>query len=196
MHGGRRNTTLRSRHARPRPYASLLLALSLLVVLGGCTLSPRGATPTAAPDRTETPTPRGEQALTLALGGELPTLDPALVRDANSSFLAHQLFRGLVRLDSNLNAVPDLAERIAVGDGGLTYTFTLRPDLTFHDGTRLDAEAVRYSLERATDPTLAGGDGASLPGATFEDGYRNAVICDAILASAQSRSQVDIKYED
>jgi len=33
-------------------------------------------------------------------------------------------------------------------------------------------------------------------GATFEDGYRNAVICDAILASAQSRSQVDIKYED
>jgi oligopeptide transport system substrate-binding protein len=174
MHGGRRNTTLRSRHARPRPYASLLLALCLLLVLGGCAI---GATPTAAPtgpnstvtapDRTETPTPRGEQALTLALGGELPTLDPALVRDANSSFLAHQLFRGLVRLDSNLNAVPDLAERIAVSDDGLTYTFTLRPDLTFHDGTPLDAEAVRYSLERATDPALAGGNGASLPGATY-----------------------------
>ncbi len=174
MHGGRRNTTLRSRHARPRPYASLLLALCLLLGIGGCAI---GATPTAAPtgpnstvtapDRTETPTPRGEQALTLALGGELPTLDPALVRDANSSFLAHQLFRGLVRLDSNLNAVPDLAERIAVGDDGLTYTFTLRPDLAFHDGTPLDAEAVRYSLERATDPALAGGNGASLPGATY-----------------------------
>ncbi len=33
-------------------------------------------------------------------------------------------------------------------------------------------------------------------GATFEDGYRNAVICDAILESARSRGQVDIKYED
>jgi oligopeptide transport system substrate-binding protein len=130
-------------------------------MLGGCAT---GTTPTAAPTG---PTPRGEQALTLALGGSLPTLDPALVRDADSSFLIHQLFRGLVRLDTNLNAVPDLAERIAVGDDGLTYTFTLRPDLTFHNGTPLDAEAVRYSLERATDPALAGGTGAGLPGATY-----------------------------
>ena len=138
----------------------------LLVALIGCTLG--GGTPTAtAPDRAQLPTPRGEQALTLALGGALPTLDPALVRDADARSLAHQLFRGLVRLDNDLNAVPDLAERIVVSDDGLTYTFTLRPGLTFHDGTALDAEAVRYSLERATDPLLAGGAGASLPGATY-----------------------------
>ena len=174
MSGDRGNTALRCRRVRPHRCASLILALCLLAVLSGCTI---GATPTVAPiaprgtstvsDRAPGPTPRGEQALTLALGGDLPTLDPALVRDANSSFLAHQLFRGLVRLDTQLNAVPDLAERIAVSDDGLTYTFTLRPDLIFHNGTPLDAEAVRYSLERATDPTLAGGDGASLPGATY-----------------------------
>jgi len=174
MHGSRRNTALVNRLARPCPCAILILALCLLTALGGCTIgvtptvAPHGPNGTAtAPDRAIGPTPRGEQALTLAFGGTLPTLDPALVRDANSSLLTHQLFRGLVRLDTNLDAVPDLAERIAVGDDGLTYTFTLRPGLTFHNGTALDAEAVRYSLERATDPALAGDDGASLPGATY-----------------------------
>jgi len=174
MHGGRRNGAQRRQRVRPRLHAAVFCACCLLAMLGGCaigatpTVAPNGPNGTAtAPDRTTTPTPRGEQALTLALGGDLPTLDPALVRDANSSFLTHQLFRGLVRLDQNLNAVPDLAERIAVSDDGLTYTFTLRPGLTFHNGTALDAEAVRYSLERATDPALADGNGASLPGATY-----------------------------
>lgn len=178
MHSGRREAAFGKQPARARHSVGTVFAFCLVVVmLGGCTLGPRDATPTAAPtgpnstivapDRATTPTPRGEQALTLALGGDLPTLDPALVRDANSSFLAHQLFRGLVRLDTNLNAVPDLAERIAVSDDGLTYTFTLRPGLTFHDSAPLDAEAVRYSLERATDPALAGGAGARLPGATY-----------------------------
>jgi oligopeptide transport system substrate-binding protein len=177
MHAVRKDVTFASYHIMSRFVGTFLLITCLLFAFSGCTPEPRRATPTvtpnglngtvAAPDRTTKPTPHGEQALTLALGGDLPTLDPALVRDANSSFLAHQLFRGLVRLDTDLNAVPDLAERIVVSDDGLTYTFTLRPDLTFHNGTPLDAEAVRYSLERATDPALAGGDGAGLPGATY-----------------------------
>ncbi len=120
-----------------------------------------------APTRTTKPTPRGAQTLTLALGSSDPTFDPALVRDASSSFLVRQLFRGLVRLDSNLNVVPDLAERIAISDDGLTYTFTLRANAVFHDGKAIDAAAVKYSLERATDPALAGGRGAQLPGATY-----------------------------
>ncbi|HEY8598833.1 MAG TPA: peptide ABC transporter substrate-binding protein [Thermomicrobiales bacterium] len=120
-----------------------------------------------APTRTTKPTPRGAQTLTLALGSSDPTFDPALVRDANSSFLVRQVFRGLVRLDNNLNVVPDLAERIAIGDDGLTYTFTLRANALFHDGKAIDAAAVKYSLERATNPALAGGQGAQLPGATY-----------------------------
>ncbi len=120
-----------------------------------------------APPRTTNPTPRGEQTLTLALGSADPTFDPALVRDANSSFLVRQIFRGLVRLDQRLDVVPDLAERIAISDDGLVYTFTLRADAVFHDGKAIDATAVKYSLERATDPALAGGRGATLPGATY-----------------------------
>lgn len=89
------------------------------------------------------------------------------MRDGNSSFLVRQLFRGLVSLDANLNVVPDLAERVELSADGRTYTFTLRSNAVFHDGKVIDAAAVRYSLERATDPRLAGNSGAQLPGATY-----------------------------
>jgi oligopeptide transport system substrate-binding protein len=119
-----------------------------------------------SPARSTQPTPRGEQTLTITASQQTPVLDPALVRDTTTSFLTHQVFRGLVRLDEQLNPVPDLAERIAIADDGLTYTFTLRANATFHDGKAIDAAAVKYSLERATDPA-AGRDGARLPGATY-----------------------------
>jgi oligopeptide transport system substrate-binding protein len=119
-----------------------------------------------APVRTTRPTPRGEQSLTITAGDQAPQLDPALVRDTTTAFLTHQVFRGLVRLDEQLNPVPDLAERIAISDDGLAYTFTLRANAVFHDGKAIDAAAVKYSLERATDPALASA-GSQLPGATY-----------------------------
>ena len=112
--------------------------------------------------------PNGEQSLFLAGGSRGPlTLDPALVRDSESAFLARQIFRGLVSLDADLDVRPELAERITIAADGLTYRFELRPDLTFHDGAQLDARAVIRSFERATDPTLA--TGAGLPAATYLD---------------------------
>jgi peptide/nickel transport system substrate-binding protein len=51
--------------------------------------------------------------------------------------------------------VPGLAERWEVSDDGLAYTFWLRNDVTFHDGTAFDAEAVRFNLERITGEEIA-----------------------------------------
>lgn len=110
----------------------------------------------------------GDQVLTIAGGGALPiTLDPALLRDADSSFIARQVFRGLMRLDDSLIAQPDLAETVEASDDGLSYTFRLRENVTFQDGTIIDAERVKASFERAADPELAGGDGSALPAAIY-----------------------------
>ncbi len=117
-----------------------------------------------APPPAPAPPATGEQRLTLAGSPDGPlTLDPALVRDADSAFIVRQIFRGLVRLDTSLQPVPDLAERIRISGDGLTYTFELRDRASFHDGRLLTAEDVKYSLERATDPALVGGDGRQLP---------------------------------
>lgn len=110
----------------------------------------------------------GEQHLTLAGSTFGPsTLDPALVRDAESAFLSRQVFRGLVSLDGSLQPQPELAESIEVSEDRLTYRFTLYESGTFHDGSRIDAQAVVNSFNRASDPALSGHDGGPLPSATY-----------------------------
>ena len=80
------------------------------------------------------------------------TLDPAVSRETQSHFYVGALFRGLVTIDPDLRVQPDLAERIETDASGTVYTFTLRETASFHDGTLITAEDVKYSIERAADP--------------------------------------------
>ncbi|MFN2133388.1 MAG: ABC transporter substrate-binding protein [Anaerolineae bacterium] len=110
------------------------------------TATPEPVAPTAEP----TAAPAGNE---LRLQAQEPeTIDPALVQDATSHSFVSLLFSGLVALDSNLEVVPDLAERWEVDQTGTVYTFYLRQDAVFHSGRAVTAEDVRYSIERACDP--------------------------------------------
>jgi oligopeptide transport system substrate-binding protein len=64
-----------------------------------------------------------------------------------------QIFSGLVRLDDNLEVVPDIAEKWDISNDYKTYTFFLRQDVKFHDGRKVKAEDFKYSWERACNPT-------------------------------------------
>jgi oligopeptide transport system substrate-binding protein len=113
-------------------------------------------------------TPKGEQKLTIAVSlTDLPTLDPALARDSDSSFLDRQLFAGLVQFDDSLKPAPGIANRIEISADGLRYTFQINPTAAFQDGTRITADDVVYSLSRAVDPATSGGDLSALAGPTF-----------------------------
>lgn len=90
---------------------------------------------------------------TIRLSGISPeTLDPAMARDVTSWGYLEQLYGGLVRVDNNLQVIPDLASSWSVSDDGKTYTFTLRPDAKFQSGRPITAEDFKYSLERSLDP--------------------------------------------
>lgn len=108
-----------------------------------------------------------EGVLRLAGPADLQTLDPAEAKDLGSLFLIRQIFSGLTRLDDDLQPVPALAESIRVSEDGLTYTFTLRRDARFQDGSDITASDVAYSLTRALDPATTGGDASLLSGPTF-----------------------------
>lgn len=95
------------------------------------------------------------------------SLDPALARDLATNFLLRQMFRSLIRFDSELRPVPELAESITVSRDQLTYRVTIRSSARFHDGRPIDAEDVRISLSRALRPETARGADGSLPGATY-----------------------------
>ena len=83
------------------------------------------------------------------------TLDPALFTDVNSEGVARRIFNNLVKLDSKLQPVPDLAESWKVSDDGLTYAFTLRKGVRFHNGREMVADDVRFSFERLLRPETA-----------------------------------------
>ena len=80
------------------------------------------------------------------------TLDPALAGDATSNGYVLQLFSGLVRLDDSLEPVADIAQDWQVSADGLDYTFKLRQDVTFQDGSKVTAADFKYSWERACNP--------------------------------------------
>jgi peptide/nickel transport system substrate-binding protein len=88
--------------------------------------------------------------ITVALQLEPPHLDPtSAAAGAIDSVLYSNVFEGLTRFMADGSVVPGLAESWEISGDGLTYTFTLRSGVTFHDGTTFDAGDVKFSLDRA-----------------------------------------------
>ena len=81
-----------------------------------------------------------------------PSIDPHLVSDATSSVITNEVFGGLVTLSLDYQPVLDLAESCSVSDDGLIYTFVLRENARFQDGSPVTAQDVKWSIERAADP--------------------------------------------
>ena len=88
--------------------------------------------------------------ITLAMQLEPPHLDPtSAAAGAIDSVLYSNVFEGLTRFASDGSIIPGLAQSWVISDDGLTYTFKLAEEVTFHDGTTMDAEDVKFSLDRA-----------------------------------------------
>ena len=58
------------------------------------------------------------------------------------------IFDSLYKYDENFKPVPYLAEKVDISPDNTQYTFSLRQGVKFHDGTEMDAEAVKFSMER------------------------------------------------
>ena len=90
-----------------------------------------------------------------------PKFDPAR---GETVFVTQQIFDGLVRLDSDLKIVPDLAEYWDISEGGMCYTFYLRKGVRFHNGRTFSAADVKFSFLR-----LLRGESGSSFGRPFLD---------------------------
>lgn len=83
------------------------------------------------------------------------TMDPHKVQDGDTIDLLQQIYEGLVGWDTNNKPVGYLAESWTVSDDQLTYTFKLRDNAKFHNGRKVTADDVKWSLERCSNPKLA-----------------------------------------
>ncbi|WP_341367822.1 ABC transporter substrate-binding protein [Yoonia sp. BS5-3] len=91
-----------------------------------------------------------QDSITVAIQLEPPNLDPTGgAAQAIDSVLYANVFEGLTRFDANGAILPALARSWDISEEGLVYTFTLADGVSFHDGTTMDAEDVKFSLDRA-----------------------------------------------
>ncbi len=93
---------------------------------------------------------QAQTSATVAMQLEPPHLDPtSAAAGAIDSVTYSNIFEGLTRFASDGSIIPGLAESWEISEDGLTYTFKLRDGVTFHDGTTMDGEDVKFSLDRA-----------------------------------------------
>lgn len=123
------------------------LAALALVLAGGCSSSGGGFS--------ERKSDQAANVLRYPIPNNPTTMDPAMVQDGDTIDLLHQVYEGLVGWGTNNEPVPLVAEKWEVSPDGLTYTFTIRGNITFHNGKPVTADDVIFSLERATNPKLA-----------------------------------------
>ncbi len=88
--------------------------------------------------------------ITIGMVLEPPNLDPTGGAAAAIDEVVYaNVFEGLTRFGSDGAVNPGLAESWEISEDGMTYTFNLRAGVMFHDGTAMDAEDVKFSLDRA-----------------------------------------------
>jgi len=110
--------------------------------------------PTALPDIVSPPdrVERPVGGRLIRLFSDPPTLDPHITTDSTSAVIVNEVFGGLVTITPDIVISPDLAESWDISEDGKVFTFRLRQDAKFHDGSPVAAEDFRWSLERAADP--------------------------------------------
>jgi peptide/nickel transport system substrate-binding protein len=143
-------------HAGWRRLGATLGATVLIAAACASTASPTPTAttgPTTAPTATPVPTPAPPLVLKVAATAAITTWDPIKSFSTEAFYMAN-LYEPLLRINPPGSAdkfTGVLATSWDVSADGLTWTFHLRPNVTFHDGTPMNADAVIQSLQAAAD---------------------------------------------
>lgn len=134
----------------------LVLAVSAIAVLGSCKKEEKKKT----------------DNITVQIGPNPETLDPALNSAVDGGNMLITLFETLLIIDKDNKVQPGQAESYTVSPDGLTWTFTMRDGLKWSDGTELNAKDFEYTMKRITDPDVGAPYGSTVVG--MIEGYLDA----------------------
>ena len=147
------------------------LAIAGAMALSGCGGSKSGGEGTKSGDTTQTAA--GKKILTIQLGPDVESIDPALNSAVDGANYILFAFDNLLKMDKDGKVVPGLAEKYEVSDDQLTWTFHLRDGLKWSDGSALTAEDFVYSWQRLVDPNVAAPYAQTVLG--MVEGYDDAI---------------------
>jgi peptide/nickel transport system substrate-binding protein len=101
--------------------------------------------------------PKRGGTLRVAYGNAIAHLDFHTAPGYEMMWVAMNVGCGLVNITPDGKFVGDAAESWQLSPDNLKYTFKLRPNVLFHDGTKVDAAAVKFSIDRLMDPATKSG---------------------------------------
>jgi len=81
-------------------------------------------------------------------------INPVLALSQADQDLTQLVYSGLVRPEADGSYVPDLAQGYTISDDGTVYTFTLRPNATFQDGSKVTSADVAFTIQLAQNPSI------------------------------------------
>lgn len=117
---------------------SMLFIVSMVVVLAVCAGAAHAA--------------RVAEQVIVLTGSDASTFDPHFCFDSATELFNKNIYSNLTRFNVGMQIEPSLALSWSTSDDGLQWTFNLRPDVKFHDGTNLTAHDVKASFERILNP--------------------------------------------
>ena len=114
-----------------------------------------------------------DSAVTVQIGPNPETLDPALNSAVDGGNMLITLFETLLIIDQDNKVQPGQAEKYDVSEDGLTWTFTMRDGLKWSDGSELNAKDFEYTFKRIATPDVGAPYGETVVG--MIDGYQDAI---------------------
>lgn len=116
--------------------------------------APEAAEPSASDEETSTGADH-DNSIVVGIAQDLDSsLDPYQITAAGTREVLFNVYEGLVKADSSGAFNPACAESYVISEDGLTYTFTLRKNVVFHNGKTMTAEDVLYSLTTCAAETV------------------------------------------
>lgn len=110
------------------------------------------AAPTGGSSPSRVSFQEGVGRIVYGYGAEAVKLDPGDAIDRPSFDVMQNIYDGLVEIDQAGTIQPALATEWSISDDNLTWSFSLRENVTFHDGTPFNADAVVFNFNRILDP--------------------------------------------
>lgn len=160
----------------PVPHTIALRMTRRSTLIGGAAFAAMPLVPGFSTTLAQSGTPAVEPVsggtLRVGVQGDPTNLDPHLTVLAAAGVVIELVYDGLIQVDAGLVPQPSLAKSWAISDDGLTYTFTLQDNATFHNGRPVVADDVVYSVQRVQNP-----DEAS-PSASYAAGIAGIVAVD------------------
>lgn len=148
--------------------AFLLVCVLILNLLVGCSSEPSDSDTSAEPSNGGSEDLVGDdnedirEELVMGLSAEPATLDPHIQSGQATRVIKQNIYRGLVAFQEDEQIDMELADSYVISDDDLVYTFKIKEDVVFHDGSPVTAEDVKFSIERIMDESV---------GATFGNDF-------------------------